>query len=401
MSVRNSFALGIICTIILHISGAVNSLLLEPQPDKLSEDGRLTFPGIAAKYGFPAEQENVITEDGYILSLFHIPGNVSSPVLLIHGNILTADSWIERGNISLAITLARRGFDVWAINLRGSRYSRKHITLDPDTQPSQFFDFSFYEQAIYDIPSTIDFILEKTGQAKLMAIGHSLGTTMLYVLGAELPEYNDKIKIGISLAPISFIQNLRGVATVGVALGPLLVDGLKLLNIYEVENYNQTAPLFQAICLIPGGYTLCIKIGLFSLVGEDTDGFEPEFQKTIYGHFPGGTSLKVFDHLIQVARSKKFARYDYGFLENLKVYKRLNPPEFDLKKVRMKSALFVGEQDFLGTVEDAELLRASLPNVVHYQVLPYKKFNHVDFFWGRYMTENFYPYLLEVIDKYN
>lgn len=366
---------------------------------RLSENGRLHFPGLAAKYGFSSQQENVTTEDGYILALFHIPGNASRPVLLIHGNTPTADCWITRGDSSLAITLARRGYDVWAINLRGTRYSRKHVYLDPDNQPNKFFNYSFYEQAIYDMPATIDFILQKTGQTELIAIGHSVGTTMLYVLGAERPEYNDKIKLGISLAPISFLQNVRGLASVAIALGPTLIELVSVLNIHEFVSHEQFAPLFQTICLEPLFKDICMSVISFSL-GDDTKGFEPEFLRTFFGHYPGGTTKKILEHLIQVSRSNRFARFDYGPVRNMRVYHSVEPVKFNLSKVTMRSAIFVGKEDFLATVEDAELLKAALPNVVYYQVLPYENFNHADFIWGRYMADNFYPYLFGLLEKY-
>ncbi|KAL0871598.1 hypothetical protein ABMA27_004130 [Loxostege sticticalis] len=389
----------IFLAVILHVT--VYSQLLKQQPEKLSEDGRLKFPELADKYGFPAQEESITTDDGYILTLYHIPGDTSKPVLLIHGNTPTIDCWIIRGNSSLAITLAHRGYDVWVIAIRGTRYSRKHVSLDPDLQPDQFFDYTFYEEGIYDVAATIDFILQKTGQEQLTAIGHSVGTTLLYVLGAEKPEYNDKIKLAVSLAPICFLQNLRGLTRLGGLLGPGLIDLLTLLNIQEVLSYDQITPVFQAICLNePLGYELCIKIGLSAVLGADPKGIEPEFQKTLFGHFPGGSTRKLFSHLVQVLTRKKFAKYDYGSIKNLAVYGSFEPPEFDLKKVTMKSALFVGKEDFLSPPADAELLKAALPNVVHYQVLPYEKFNHPDFIWGRYMPDNFYPYLMEVLDKY-
>lgn len=59
----------------------------------------------------------------------------------------------------------------------------------------------------YDLPAAIDHILEVTGQQQLVYIGHSLGTTVFYVMASTLPEYSNKIKFQISMAPVAAISH--------------------------------------------------------------------------------------------------------------------------------------------------------------------------------------------------
>lgn len=54
-----------------------------------------------------------------------------------------------------------------------------------------------------DLPSMIEYILEFTGKKTLSYVGHSMGTTMAYVLLSEMPEYNEKISLLMSLAPVA------------------------------------------------------------------------------------------------------------------------------------------------------------------------------------------------------
>jgi len=62
---------------------------------------------------------------------------------------------------------------------------------------------------VSDLPAVIDYILEKTGAQQIFYIGHSMGTTMFYVLGSERPEYNSKIRAMFSLAPVAFMSHMK------------------------------------------------------------------------------------------------------------------------------------------------------------------------------------------------
>lgn len=76
----------------------------------------------------------------------HIKGNEGKPVVFLqHGLFASAETWLTNGSNSVAFLLAHAGFDVWLGNNRGSIYSRKHATLDPNKDSAKFWDFSFYE----------------------------------------------------------------------------------------------------------------------------------------------------------------------------------------------------------------------------------------------------------------
>lgn len=53
----------------------------------------------------------------------------------------------------------------------------------------------------------IDHILSETEAEKIVYVGHSQGTTVFYVMASTRPEYNSKIKVQISLAPIGAISH--------------------------------------------------------------------------------------------------------------------------------------------------------------------------------------------------
>jgi len=119
---------------------------------------------IVENEGFNFENHTVTTDDGYILEMHRIFSNLTSvlppdatrPVLFMqHGLMATSETWTVNGNETSAFHFARDGYDVWLGNNRESRYSRKHLELDPDDpeDAQEFFDFSFYEMGKYDAPA--------------------------------------------------------------------------------------------------------------------------------------------------------------------------------------------------------------------------------------------------------
>ena len=54
----------------------------------------------------------------------------------------------------------------------------------------------------YDLPAMIDYILKVTNHDRLYYIGHSMGTTMFFVMASTRPEYNDKIRLMAAMTPV-------------------------------------------------------------------------------------------------------------------------------------------------------------------------------------------------------
>jgi lysosomal acid lipase/cholesteryl ester hydrolase len=129
-------------------------------------DAELTTPEIIARHGYPAETHTVKTEDGYLLNMHRIPcgkngcgDGYRQPVFLQHGILASSSDWILSGpEKGIGFLLADMGYDVWLSNLRGNTYSRHHVELS--NSDKEFWDFSFHEMAIYDLPAEIDFVYE-------------------------------------------------------------------------------------------------------------------------------------------------------------------------------------------------------------------------------------------------
>ncbi|KAH0534593.1 hypothetical protein KQX54_005634 [Cotesia glomerata] len=297
--------------------------------------------------GYQAETHTVITEDGYILSVHRIPGRENStPVLLSHGLLMNSAIWLIPGKgKSLAYLLADRGYDVWMSNVRGNDYT-SHVNLTSDTY--EFWDFSFHEMGIYDFPATINYISNITND-KVIMVGHSLGTTISFVMESERPEMADKVKLIISLGP-------------GI--------------LFENQNYNSR---------------------IFFMFVEF---FGKTLLAPILENVPSFSSSKILLHLLQGLYWKRLAQYDYGEKKNLEIYNSTESPAYNLTRVTSPIALIVSDDDLYAISEDVRALSELLPNVVDKYKVNYKGFTHMDFIWGIDANSLVYDHVIDLIRKF-
>lgn len=68
---------------------------------------------------------------------------------------------------------------------------------------------SWHEMGTIDLPDTIDYILDNTGEPDLNYVGHSMGTAIFYVLCSEKPEYQNKVRSMAAMAPIAYLNHVK------------------------------------------------------------------------------------------------------------------------------------------------------------------------------------------------
>ncbi len=120
------------------------------------------------------------TEDGWRIAMHHYrpaPGTSAhgTPVVVSHGISANERTWSLDEEKSFPRYLAERGWDVWAIDLRGVGHS--------DT-PSLFNDkswnYDFDDYVTRDVPAVIDEVLRRTGAPRVHWVGHSMGGMIMY-----------------------------------------------------------------------------------------------------------------------------------------------------------------------------------------------------------------------------
>ncbi|XP_011549966.3 lipase 1 [Plutella xylostella] len=362
------------------------------------EDALLDFMGLTRKYGYPAEEHEVVTPDGYILSVFRIRHrrcNTTRPVLMLHGILDSADTFINPG-VGLAYLLADACHDVWCANVRGNRYSREHIKWDPD-KDKEFWQFSFHEHGTVDLAATVDYILSETKADKVNYIGHSQGTTSFFVLTSTRPEYNAKFNVAVCLSPVAYLYHvgnpmIKVIAHFNAQVKALL-DTFKINEI--LGRHELPGRVLEFACQFVPNICAIVRYSMFLQNRINTT---DKRLRTIAGHVPAGTSTKNLHHFSQIINENVFRMYDAGVNNNLKLYNQTTPPDYDLSKVTAPVVLVCAKGDVFATPADLKKLRDQLPNVLEVFTLTDSNWGHLDYTAGNGIPKYLAPKVMEYLN---
>ncbi|KAM3364088.1 triacylglycerol lipase 2 [Capsicum galapagoense] len=338
--------------------------------------------------GYKCQEYEVTTDDGYILGVQRIPeGRVGGggqnrhrqPVLLQHGVLVDGVTWLmNSAEQSLPMILADSGFDVWIANTRGTRYSLRHLNLDP--KDPDYWNWSWDDLVVHDLPTVVNLVYKQTGQ-KIHFVGHSLGTLIALASLSE-GRQPDKIKSAALLSPIAYLSHMTtalGVITARSFIGEIsTMFGLAEFN----PSSGRVSNFVKALCAQPGINCfdfLTAVTGKNCCLNASTIDF---FLK----NEPQPTSTKNFVHLGQTVRDGMIRKFDYGTNKNLAHYGEAKPPEYNLGNIPRDLPLFIsyGGQDALSDSKDVETLLDHLKfhDVGKLHVQYVKEFAHADFIIG-------------------
>ncbi|KAG5670741.1 hypothetical protein PVAND_000983 [Polypedilum vanderplanki] len=350
-------------------------------------DSELTTPEIIVRHGYQAETHTVQTEDGYLLNMHRIPcgragcsDEIRQPVFLQHGILASSADWILSGpEKGIGFILADLGYDVWLSNLRGNTYSRHHTQMS--NTDNEFWDFSFHEMAIFDIPAEIDYIYEHRKRIMgegvlsndLIYVGHSMGTSALFVMLSELPEYNERIKLFIALAPVAFMSHVKSPLRFLAPFSKDIELDFLVKKLKIPENWH------SSLRRVDGMTNEFLKkfslkfLKIMKFFGQNE--FLPQ-NKIIkwlskYGcemnevENPAGTSTKTVVHYAQeIQESGNFQNFDYGKEENERRYGSEHPTQYNLSNVNVPIALFYAQNDWLAGYQDVKKLYTNLHSAI-------------------------------------
>ncbi|CAL8103712.1 unnamed protein product [Orchesella dallaii] len=313
-----------------------------------------------------------------------------------------SSNWVLNGvNKSLSYLLADACFDVWLGNARGNTYSKRHLRLDPVADKEAFWDFSYHDMGIYDVPANIDYITELTGNDGIYYIGHSMGTTMFWIAMSERPEYNAKIKLMSALAPVAHTEHMISPIRLIAPFSAEIEWLLKMFGLHEFLPSNEFMQLIgQQLCDENSPIQPICSNFLFILCGFNPDQLDTSLLPVLLGHLPAGASVRTVVHYAQGVPSGTFSQYDYGTEKNMEKYGQPTPPEYDLTKITAPVALYWGENDWLGAKPDTQRIAELLPNLQRYYRIKDELFNHLDFLVAKQIRELVNDPVIEFLENY-
>ncbi|XP_033210201.1 lipase 3-like [Belonocnema kinseyi] len=373
-------------------------------------DPSVNLKTLVNDYGYAFEVHQVTTEDGYILEVHRIPGVINKTssetkkgkvALLLHGLLGSSFTWLGTGpKRSLALILVDKGYDVWLLNNRGNTYSRKHVSKLETS--FGFWDFSWHEMGLYDLPTTIHYVLNNTNQTNLNIGCFSEGCTQTCVMGSLKPEYNKKIKFVLALSPSVFKKYLGGLLRLLIPFTRIMV------NLYERVGYFQLLPastllrIFTSfVCSAKSIFQpICISV-IFSVIGI---GYE-QLDRANLEHFlkyepAGGSNKQLLHYALGTYNPGTFRLFDYGPVRNLQLYNSITPPDYPLENVNFPFAIYHGLNDLLADPKDVDLLKGRLPNIVDAYLVP-GKLNHYDLMLGLNINKLCYERAVDLMETYN
>jgi len=169
-----------------------------------------------------------------------------------------------------------------------------------------------------DLPAMIDYVLNATGKEKVSYIGHSQGTTQMFMASSLMKEYfASKVNLFIALAPVVYMHNelnygLKIMSNHIPLFKFFLVDILQLKSMIYPWSFLRHSEVIFCKFFSP----IC-DFALHRISDREQKLDNMERQDVYYSMFPGGCGWHNFIHYGQIIHDGGFRRYDFGLKKNL------------------------------------------------------------------------------------
>ncbi|KAF7247261.1 Lipase member M [Varanus komodoensis] len=352
---------------------------------------------------YPNEEYEILTDDGYYLVINRIPhGRKTSentgakPVALVMPGILTNGGiWVTNlPNNSLGFILADAGFDVWLANNRGNRWCTRHHNFSRNQE--EFWNFSFHEMGMNDVPAIINFVLAKTMQKQIYYIGYSQGSTLGFIAFSAMPQLAQKIKVFFIFGPIHLLKHTKSLYPKLAVFSDAFAKSVLGKKEFCVLPNNATRAFTAKLCNKNVWNKVCAKL-IFSAGGISKNNVNMSRLDVMATHLLDCTSVKNILHWAQVAQSGEFKAFDYGS-KNMKNYNQVSPPFYNIKDMNVPTVVWSGGKDIMATPEDTTEVLSLLGNLIYHKEI--RHWMHYDFVFGLDARQEVYDELVEIMQYF-
>lgn len=130
--------------------------------------------------------------------------------------------------------------------------------------------------------------------------------------------------------------------------------------------------------------TLCLLIKFLFFLEENLSFFSPEFPKS--SNCPCMAHVLLHGSNVSPLRNPHFPSLQMG------------PPLYDVKDMKVPTAIWSGGVDCLADPRDVALLVPQVRNLVYHKVIP--QWNHLDFLLGLDATEILYQEIVDMMKRH-
>ncbi|KAF8323802.1 triacylglycerol lipase [Clavulina sp. PMI_390] len=361
------------------------------------------FEELCLLQGYTPEEHVVRTSDGYLLGIHRLPSKKgegrarpgrrsNKPVVYLHhGLLMNSEIWVclTDEQRCLPFVLVEKGFDVWLGNNRGNKYSKKSMTLSPDS--NKFWDFSIDNLCMSDIPETLQYILDVTQppSGKLSYIGFSQGSAQAFAALSVHPQLNDKLSVFIAIAPAF---SPKGLAT--EIVDAFMKTSPNMLFLFFGRKAILPSTIMWQSILYPPIFVKIIDAALIFLFRWYSRKISPNQKLAAYAHLYSFASVKSVVHWFQIMRTGVFQMYDDDALSwyGGNFY---HPAKFPTFNIATPIVLLYGDSDSL---VDIEKMRTQLPADTVSVAL--EGYEHIDCLWGENVHIDVIPKVVEALKEF-
>lgn len=283
---------------------------------------------------------------------------------------------------SLALYLAKSGFDVWLGNNRGNRYSHKHLRLSPSEDA--YWNFSIDELARYDVPALIEYVLAATKQEKLCYVGFSQGSAQAFAAFTTNHALTQKVSLFLALAAPPRAKGLSS-----SYLSALVESNPRFIYLVFGRHSMLSSTLMWMKIMSPQLFVWTVDRATDFLFNWSNSQVSATRKVHLYQHIFSYASVKTVVQWFQLIKLRRLAFYADDTNSN-----RV-PVEYDLKRLRMPVAVFYGGKD---TVIDIDALKEVLPACVKWHEEPL--YEHLDMIWADTAKDVIFPEVMKLLEEY-